>query len=54
MKKLLFGISLILTAIFITILDIGNELPDFLEFCYLILPLVGIGFSIFGLIEKDE
>lgn len=54
MKKLLFGISLILTAIFITILDIGNELPDFLEFCYLILPLVGLTFSVIGLIEKED
>jgi len=54
MKKLLFGISLILVAIFITILDIGNELPGFLEFICLILPLIGLTFSVIGLIEKED
>lgn len=54
MKKLLFGISLILTAIFIAVLDMGYDLPDIFEFLYIILPIAGIGFSIFGLIEREN
>ena len=54
MKKLLFGIALILTAIFIVVLDRGYDLPGSVEFLYIILPIAGIGFSIFGLIEKED
>ena len=54
MKKILFGIALILTAIFIAVLDRGYDLPGIVEFLYIILPIAGIGFSIFGLIEKED
>lgn len=54
MKKLLFGISLILTAIFIADLDRGYDLPGIVEFLYILLPIAGIGFSIFGLIEREN
>ena len=54
MKKLLFGISLTLTAIFIVVLDMGYDLPGVFEFFYIILPIFGIIFSITGLIERDE
>ena len=48
MKKLLFGIALILTAIFIVVLDRVYDLPEIVEFLYIILPIDGIDFSIFG------
>ena len=54
MKKLLFGIALILTAIFIVVLDRGYDLPGIVEFLSIILPIAGIGFSIFGLIERED
>mgnify|MGYP001783781680 FL=1 len=54
MKKLLFGIALILTAIFIVVLDRVYDLPEIVEFLYIILPIAGIGFSIIGLIERED
>lgn len=54
MKKVLFGISLILTGIFIAVLHIGYDLPGIVEYLYIILPVAGVGFSIFGLIEREN
>lgn len=54
MKKISFGISLILTGIFIAVIDIGYDLPEIVEFLYIILPIAGVGFSIFGLIEREN
>ena len=54
MKKLLFGIALILYSIFVVVLDMGNMLPGFTEYIYVVLPIVGLVFCVIGLVEKDK
>ena len=53
-EKIIIGIALILTAIFIVVLDRVYDLPEIVEFLYIILPIAGIGFSIIGLIERED
>lgn len=53
MKKLLFGIALILFSLCVVVLDINNELPTILECVYLLFPLIGLVFCIVGLVEKE-
>ncbi len=38
----------------IATLLMGYDLPGIFEFLYIILPIAGIDFSIFGLIEREE
>lgn len=54
MKKLLFGISLILAAIFTAILDMQYDLPGIVEFLYILLPIAGFAFSVIGLLQEGE
>ena len=54
MKKLLFGIALILFSIFVVVLDMGHILPSFTQYIYAILPIVGLVFCIVGLVEKNK
>lgn len=58
MKKILFGITLILFSIAFCLLGetshtmwLRNELA---EVIYIILPLVGLGISISGFLEKEK
>ena len=58
MKKIAFGISLILFGIALFLLDefghysfLGN---DFTSLVYVIAPFAGIGMSIWGLYEKGK
>lgn len=54
MKKILFGIALILFSIFTLVLDNGNELPGIVEYIYVFVPLIGLVFCFIGLFEKKE
>jgi len=58
MKKILFGISLILFSIAFCLLGetshtmwLRNEIA---EGIYILLPLIGLGISISGFLEKDK
>lgn len=58
MKKMLFGLTLIIFSIVLFLFD---EIAHFswfhntvVWFIYIILPFVGLGISIWGLVEKDK
>ena len=58
MKKILFGIALILFSMFLFML---GELAlfdffynDFVQVIYAVLPFVGLAFSVWGLVEKEN
>ncbi len=58
MKKMLFGLTLIVFSIVLFIFD---EIAHFSLFhnsivsvIYMILPFIGLGISIWGLVEKDK
>ena len=57
MKKMMLGITLILFSIILYIFDeegISYFHNDIVMTIYLILPFIGMGFSIWGFIEKDK
>lgn len=56
MKKILFGIALILFSIFVLMLNISYNysLPAIVEYIYVFLPLIGLVFCFIGLSEKDK
>lgn len=58
MKKIVFGISLILFGIALFLLDeIGHFSflrNDFAQLIYVILPFAGLGMSVFGFLEKEK
>lgn len=54
MKKILFGIALILFSIFALVLDNGYELPGIVQYIYAFVPLIGLVFCFIGLLEKEE
>ena len=54
MKKILFGIALLLFSVFLVVLDQGNELPGIVELLYIEVHLIGLGFCVVGLLEKKE
>ena len=53
MKKILFGIALILFSIFALELDKGSELPGIVEYIYVFAPLIGLVFCFIGLFSKE-
>ncbi len=58
MKKMLFGITLILFSIMLYILGEVEHIDifynDFMQLVYIILPFIGLGFSVWGLVKKEE
>lgn len=54
MKKILFGIALILFSIFVVVLDRGYDLPGIVEYIYVFVPLIGLVFCFIGLFEKEK
>ena len=58
MKKVVFGISLILFGIALFLLDEFGHYSfldhNFAELVYLITPFAGIGMSVWGLFEKSK
>ena len=54
MKKILFGIALIMFSIFALILDYDYDLPIMVQYIYIFGPLIGLGFCFIGLYEKEE
>ncbi|MBQ5321249.1 MAG: hypothetical protein J6K88_04230 [Oscillospiraceae bacterium] len=54
MKKLLFGIALILFSIFFVVYDVSYDLPVIVDSIYIFAPLIGLGFCFMGLFEKEE
>ncbi len=53
-KKILFGIALVLFSIFALVLDNGYELPGIVQYIYAFAPLIGLVFCFIGLFEKEE
>ena len=54
MKKLLFGISLILFSTFLVVLDRDYMLPGIVQYVYAFTPILGLVFCFIGLFEKEE
>lgn len=54
MKKILFGIALILFSIFALMFDYDRELPIIVECIYTFCPLIGLVFCFIGLYEKAD
>ena len=58
MKKMLFGITLILFSIMLYILGEVEHIDifynDFVQMIYLVLPFIGLVFSVWGLVKKEE
>lgn len=52
MKKLLFGIALILFAVFLVLLDQGFLMPGFTQGVYLVSAGAGLLFAFIGFLEK--
>ncbi len=53
-KKVLFGIALILFPISVFAMDYGHDLPGIVEYIYVFVPLIGLVFCFIGLFEKEE
>ena len=53
MKKILFGIVLILFGFFCFYVSLKTNWP-FVQILGLLIPIIGLGFSIFGFTEKGE
>ena len=53
MKKIIFGIALIIFAIWLLVLESIDGINVFFQYCAVILPIIGIGFSIWGLFEEE-
>ena len=58
MKKLIFGLTLIIFSMILILLDevvhVSMFRNDFVAFIYIILPFIGLGMSVWGLIEKEN
>lgn len=53
MKKILFGIALILFGFFSFYVSVIADW-DLIQLLGLVIPVIGIGFSIAGFLDKDE
>ena len=53
MKKILFGIALILFPLAIFAMDYGHDLPELVEYIYVFAPLIGLVFCFIGLFSKE-
>ena len=54
MKKILFGIMLIFLGMYMIFLSEFQNVLEFETPFYVILPLLGLGMSVWGLFEKDK